>query len=150
MKILELISILLSVLVAGVFWGPWIALSRSISTFQPEIFLAITHRLARNLAPLMTVPMPVALLSMVPVLALSYSHQPRTFYLTLTGFALFLLALLVTVLIEVPIVNQFTTWTGATMPANWQQLRDRWGSFHLVRIVSSIAGVGCLISGAIF
>jgi hypothetical protein len=42
------------------------------------------------------------------------------------------------------------TWTGATMPANWQQLRDRRGSFHLVRIVSSIAGLGFLISGAIF
>jgi hypothetical protein len=91
MKILELISILLSVLVAGVFWGPWIALSRSISTFQPEIFLAIAHRLTRNLAPLMTVLMPVALFSMLPVLVLSYSHQP-TFYLTLAGFALFLLA----------------------------------------------------------
>jgi len=84
------------------------------------------------------------------VLVLSYSHQPKTFYLTLAGFALFLLALLVTVLIEVPIVNQITTWTGATLPANWQQLRDRWGSFHLVRIVSSIAGLGFLISGAIF
>jgi hypothetical protein len=150
MKILELISILLSVLVAGVFWGPWIALSPSISTFQPEIFLAITHRLARNLGPLMTVLMPITLFSMLPVLVLSHSHQLRTFYLTLSGFALFLLALLVTVLIEVPIANQFTTWTAATLPANGQQLRDRWGSFHLVRIVSSIAGLGCLISGAIF
>ena len=33
LKIWELISIVLSALVTGVFWGPWVGLSRSISTF---------------------------------------------------------------------------------------------------------------------
>ena len=45
LKIWELISIVLSALVTGVFWGPWVALSRSISTFAPEVFLAIVNRL---------------------------------------------------------------------------------------------------------
>jgi hypothetical protein len=57
-----LISIVLSTLVTGVFWGPWVALSRSISTFAPEVFLAIVDRLSRNIAPVMTVLMPTALL----------------------------------------------------------------------------------------
>jgi uncharacterized membrane protein len=150
LKIWELISIVLSALVAGMFCGPWVALSRSISTFQPEVFLAIVHRMNRNMAPVMTILMPAALLSIVPVLFISYNEQLRTFYLTLTGFALFIVALLVTMLVEVPIVKQIETWTVPTLPGNWQHLRDRWGVFHVIRIVASIAGLVLLVVGAIF
>ena len=132
LKIWELISIVLSTLVTGVFWGPWVALSRSISTFAPEVFLSIVDRLSRNIAPVMTVLMPAALLSMVPVLFLSFHEGPRTFYLTLTGFALFLAALLVTIFVEVPIVKQIETWRISTLPGNWQELRDRWLAFHVI------------------
>jgi uncharacterized membrane protein len=150
LKVGELISIVLSALVGGMFWGPWLALSRSISTFDPEVFLAIVHRLNRNMASVMTVLMPVALLSIVPVLFLSYGKRPGTFYLTLAGFALFVVALLVTVLVEVPIVQQIETWTVTTLPDNWQQLRDRWGAFHIIRVVASLAGLNLLIVGAIY
>jgi hypothetical protein len=75
LKIWELISIVLSTLVTGVFWGPWVALSRSISTFALEAFLAIVDRLSRNIAPVMTVLMPAALWSMVLVLFLSFSED---------------------------------------------------------------------------
>jgi len=149
-KIWELISILLSVLVTGVFWGPWVALTRSISSFEPENFLAIVNRLNRNLAPVMTVLMPAALFSIVPVLFLSFKEEPRTFYLTLAGFASFFVALLVTVLVEVPIVKQIVTWTPSTLPDNWQQLRNRWSAFHLIRIVASFAGLLFLLAGALF
>ncbi len=150
LKIWELISIILSALAAGLFCGPWVALSRSISTFTPEVFLAIVDRMNRNMAPVMTILMPAALLSMVPVMFISYNEQPRTFYLTLTGFALFIVALLVTMLVEVPIVKKIEAWTISTLPGNWQQLRDRWGAFHVVRIVASIAGFVLLLVGAIF
>lgn len=94
------------------------ALSRSISTFAPEVLLAIVNRLSRNIAPVMTVLIPAALLSMVPVLFLSFDEGPRTFYLTLAGFALFLAALLVTIIVEVPIVKQIETWRVSTLPGN--------------------------------
>jgi VIT1/CCC1 family predicted Fe2+/Mn2+ transporter len=146
-KIWELISIVASALVSGMFWGPWLALTRSMRTFTPEIFLAIVNRMNRNMASVMTILMPAALLSMVPVLFLTYREQSEIFYLTLAGFALFVVALLVTVLVEVPIVRQIETWTAATMPADWQQLRDRWGAFHLIRIATSAAGVLLLLVG---
>src|ERR1700683_4446610 len=94
LKIWELISIVLSALVGGMFWGPWLALTRSISTFKPEILVAIVQQMNRNMAPVMTVLMPVALLSIVPVLFISYDDQRMTFNLNLTGFALFFVALL--------------------------------------------------------
>jgi uncharacterized membrane protein len=149
LKICEVVSILLAALVGGMFWGPWAGLSRSIAAFSPEVFLAIGHRMGRNLAAVMPILMPAALLSNVPVLWLSYGSRPRTFYPTLASFGLYVVALLVTLLIEVPIVNQIRSWTVATLPANWQQLRDRWGRFHVVRIVAAFAGLALLVIGAI-
>jgi uncharacterized membrane protein len=150
MKIWQLTSIVLSALVAGMFYGPWAALSRSMNTFTPEVFLAIVDRMNRNMAPVMTVLMPCALLSIFPVLFLSFNTQPVTFYLNLAGLILFIAALLVTILIEVPIVEKIVTWTVPTLPANWQQLRDRWRAFHILRVATGLAGLVCLLIGAIF
>jgi uncharacterized membrane protein len=120
-----------------------------MSVFTPEVFLAIVNRLSRNIAPLMTALMPGALLSMLPVLFFSFHERPRTFYLTLAGFTLFVVALLVTVLVEVPIVKQIETWTVSTLPGNWQQLRDRWQAFHVIRVITSVAGLVLLLIGAV-
>jgi len=150
LKIWEFISIVLSVSVSGLFWGPWLALSRSMASFEPHVFLAVVGTMNRNMASLMTILMPAALLSIVPVLVTSYDERRETFYLTLTGLALFIVALLVTVLVEVPIVKQIAKWTVSTLPGNWQQLRERWGAWHIVRVAASIVGLVLLLAGAIF
>jgi ABC-type phosphate transport system permease subunit len=95
-RILDLASILLAALVAGVFWGPWLAVSRSMNSFSPTVFLALVQRMDRNLGSVMGVLMPVALASMIAVLVNSYRSRPETFSPTLFGFALFLMTLLVT------------------------------------------------------
>jgi VIT1/CCC1 family predicted Fe2+/Mn2+ transporter len=82
-------------------------------TFKPEVFLDNVDRMNRKMESVMTILTPAALLSIAPVLFFSYNEQPRTFYLTLTGPALFIVALLVTMLVEVPIVKQIVTWTGS-------------------------------------
>jgi len=48
------------------------------------------------------------------------------------------------------IVKLIVTWTVGTLPANWQQLRDRWGAFHIIRVVAGIGGLVLLVAGAIF
>lgn len=150
LKIWELISIVFAALVAGMFCGPWVAVSRSFNTFNPEVFLAISQQMGRNMESVMTVLMPTALLSILPVLLLSFNAQPKTFYLASAGLALFIVALLVTILVEVPIVKQIEAWTIPTLPGNWQQLRDRWGSFHIVRVAAGLSSLILLLIGAIF
>jgi len=149
LKIGKLISIFLCALVTGVFWGPWLGLSRSIATFKPEVFLAIGHRMIGNLAPVMPFLMPAATLSIIPVLVLSFNQHQQTFYLTLAGFLLFIAALLVTLIVEVPIDNQIKTWTIATLPNNWEQLRDPWEKSHVIGTAASIAGLALLLIAAI-
>jgi uncharacterized membrane protein len=150
MKTWELISIVLSAFVAGMFHGPWIALSRSMRTFTPDVFLAIVDRMNRNMAPVMTVLMPATVLSIIPVLIFSYQNQPRVFYLNIAAFVLFMIALAVTVFVEVPIVEEIATWTVSTLPANWQQRRDRWMKFHVIRVIAGFASLVFLVIAAIF
>jgi hypothetical protein len=150
LKICQFISIVLSALVGGMYWGPWLALTRSMRTFKPEVFLDIVDRMNRNMESVMTILTPLALLSIAPALFFSYNERSRTFFLTLTGFASFGVALLVTMLVEVPIVKQIATWTAGTMPDNWQLLRDRWGAFHIIRVVAGLGGLVLLLAGAIF
>ena len=104
----------------------------------------------RNLAPVMQFLMPAAILSIVPVLVISFRERPRTFYITLAGFVFFIVALLVTLIVEVPIDNRIQTWTSATLPENWQQLRDRWEKFHVLRTAASVIGLFLLLTGTIF
>ena len=140
LKIAEIVSIVITALAAGMFFGPWLALTISIRTFAPDVFLAIVGRLNTNMARIMTALLPLALLSMIPVLFFSYGVQPN----------MFVAALLVTMLVEVPIVQQIVTWTVPTLPDNWQELRDRWGAFHILRVVASFAGFVFLVVGAVY
>jgi uncharacterized membrane protein len=133
----------------GVFWGPWLALTRSISALSPEVFIVVVHRLDRNLGGIMGVLFPVTLLSIVPVAFLTVG-QPVSFALELVGLLLFVVALIVTAAVEVPIVKQIRSWTADAMPARWEQLRDRWVSFHLLRVIPGIVGVGALVAGALW
>jgi uncharacterized membrane protein len=148
MAILQVISIVLAALVVGVFWGPWVGLTRSIATFEPTAFLAIVKRLSANLGPLMTILMPATLALLVPVLILAFSERRATFYLTLAALACFAVATVVTLVTEVPIVKQIESWTPSTLPCDWERLRDRWVSFHLLRVISGIAGLTLLVVGA--
>ena len=150
LKLFELMNIVLLLLVSGMYWGPWLALTRSIATFEPDAFLAIVQRLNRNMEPLMTALLPIALLSTLPVLVLEYGSRPAPFYLTLTGSVLFVATLVVTALVEVPIVKQIVTWTPSMLPGNWRQLRDRWSAFHYARIVPSVVGLVLILVAAIF
>jgi uncharacterized membrane protein len=150
LEIWQFINIFLSALVTGVFWGTWLGLSRSMASLAPETFLAIGHAMIGNLGTIMAILLPAAMLATLPVLYLLYRRRSKAFYPTLAGLALFVVALLVTLLVEVPLDNQFNEWTVTSLPANWQQLRDRWELFHVFRSWASVAGLALLLAGALF
>jgi hypothetical protein len=150
LKVWELTSIILSTLVTGVFFGPWVALSGSARSFKPEVWLDIVNRFNSNLYLVMSILMPSALLSIVPVLFLTYNGQWGTFFLNAIAVLLSAFALSVTVLVQMPIVKQMRTWTLATLPKDWEQIRDRWEAYHAVRVVASVAGLVLMLTAAIF
>jgi len=92
--------------------------------------------------------MPLTILSALPVLFFS-RRRSTTFHLTLVAMILMILALLITVLIEVPIDNMTKVWTIETLPANWMALRQEWEFFHVDRTFLSIGAFGFLLAGAL-
>ena len=144
----QLVGILLVALVVGIYWGPWIALTRSIARLDVEIFLPVVSMLNANLAGLMTVLVPVALLGQVGLLIVDFGRA-LSFTLAAIAFVLFLVTVVVTVLTEVPIVKQIVTWQTETVPANWRELRDRWAKFHLLRVIPGLAALVLYVAAAI-
>jgi hypothetical protein len=102
------------------------------------------------MASVMTALMPAGLLSIAALLFVSFGARPDIFYPALAALALFVVALVVTAIIEVPIVKRIVTWTVPTLPKDWQCLRDRWSAFHIVRIAAAVAGFILLAAGAIW
>ena len=145
----QFINIFLLSLVTGVFFGTWLGLSRSMTSLSTTTFLEVAHAMIGNLGAVMALLMPAAMLSTLPVLYLLSRRRPKAFYATLAGLALFVVALLITVLVEVPLDLQFQQWTLATLPANWQQLRARWEFWHAIRSWISVIGLALIIAVAL-
>ena len=149
LKVLELVGLLLTALVFGVFWGPWIGLTRSMSTLDKDVMLVVVHRMDRNLGRLMTVLFPVTLLVTVAELVLDFGDA-LAFSLTLAALVCLTITLAVTMLVEVPVVEKIRGWTSATIPDDWEHLRDRWVSFHPARVIPGFAALALLAAAAIF
>ena len=148
-KSIEFISLLLATLVMGVFWGTWFTLTRSIHDFSAGEFIHIGKTIIKNVAVPMAVIMPATLIFMLIATLMSRRENRNTFYLYLLSFLLMVVTLIITVGVEVPIDNQIKTWTEATVPTNWEALRQRWDLFHTIRTFTSIASVALFAWGAI-
>jgi len=149
LNLLDIAAIVLASLILGVFWGPWLALTRSMNSLPPAVFLTVTHRLDKNLGLGMTILYPVTLIAIAAMAVFSFDSA-AAFAVVLAGLGLFLLALVVTTVVEVPLVAQIRGWTETRMPGNWQSLRDRWVSFHLLRVIPGILGLALLVAGALW
>ena len=147
--ILEFVSIMLAATVMGMFLGPWTALTRTVNRLEPVAFLPVLHQLSQNMAQVMTALMPFSLVVLLLVMFLTFGRGV-TFYAYLIAFLLFLIALIVTTAIEVPLVKQMEKWNASAMPPAWQKTRDRWMSFHVVRILCGLIGLGVLVAVSMF
>jgi uncharacterized membrane protein len=148
-KILLLITGVILVLVTGVFWGTWFSLSRTMYTFPAETFIAIGKQIMQNVAVGMAIMMPLGIVGLLALLFMAGRRKKAHFYWLLSTLILFVLALAITLFIEVPIDNQIKTWTIASLPANWQVIRDRWQFYHTDRTFISLAGIACYLMAVI-
>jgi uncharacterized membrane protein len=150
LRYLQFLSLTGIMLVTGVFWGTWFTLTRSIEHFTPEAFLAIGNTIIANVAWPMRILMPSTLLLMLLSLWFYPAKASVPFYLLCVSFALMVITLLITVLIEVPIDNMIKTWTLSTMPGDWEALRARWQFYHTVRTFTAIASFACFLWVPVF
>ena len=149
-RVVRFVHLLLFALVVGVFWGTWFSLSRSLAALTPQTFLEVGHAMIANLGGPMAILLPAAILSALPVLVGLYRRHRRGFYLMVAGFALLLVALVITLTVNVPIDRAIDQWTVETLPANWSASRDRWQTYHTARTFASLAGFGCALAAILW
>src|SRR5262249_56759623 len=82
-------------LVAGVMWGTWLSLSRSIASFSAPTFLDIGHAMIANLAPVMPALMLSTVASAATLAVLSYRERSFGWFVVTAGPAFLLLPLAV-------------------------------------------------------
>ena len=141
-RVAQAATIVLFALVMGVFWGTWFSLSRTMDQLSAETFVAVGHQMIRNLGVPMAILLPLALVSALVTLALlRRDRRPAAFWWLAAGFALMVVALVLTLAVEVSIDNQIQDWTAATLPGDWRSIQARWELFHTIRTFLSIGAV---------
>jgi hypothetical protein len=150
MRAAQFVTLLLYSLVAAVFWGTWLGLSRSIADLSASTFLEVGRTMIGNLGGPMRVLMPSAVIATFAlVVALARRHDLFAATFGTAALVLLLAAMGITLLVNVPIDQQIRGWTAETLPPAWQAIRDRWEFYHGTRTVVSIVGLACLFGSVL-
>jgi uncharacterized membrane protein len=104
----------------------------------------------QNVAVTMSIIMPASIIALVLLLIASWKNKVIYFYTVLVSLVLFILALVITLAVEVPIDNQIASWTPETIPAAWQAIRDKWERFHTMRTFLSLGSVAFFYAALIY
>jgi len=78
---------------------------------------------------------------LIILLSGSWKKRALYFYCLLVTLLLFVIALIITVGIEVPMDNKIKTWEASTIPAEWTAIRDRWEYYHTMRTFVSLGAM---------
>jgi uncharacterized membrane protein len=150
LKWVQFVSIMLYVLVAGVMWGTWLSLARTMTDYDAATFLADGKHMIENLGTIMAVLMISAVvIGLIAVVLLFRSRSTVAAWLAAIGLLLMIAVLVITLAVEVPIDNLIATWTEATLPADWQVIRARWSAFHTVRTFLSLAAIAAAVGAGL-
>jgi uncharacterized membrane protein len=149
-KLAQFLNIMLYALVAGVLWGTWLSLSRTMTGYDAATYLADGKHMIDNLATVMPVLMiSTAVLGLAVVVLLFRRGSSAAAWLALVGLLLLVAVIAVTVAVEVPIDNKTKAWTSASLPADWRDIRARWAAFHTLRTFLSLAGLAGVVGAAV-
>jgi hypothetical protein len=146
LKTIQFIALFLLMLVTGLFWGTWFALSRSIQDFSAAEFIHIGKVIIAKVAMPMRIILPTCILLMGLSMWLYPQKRSAGFYFNVFAFILILVTLYITVGIEVPMDNQIKQWTASTVPADWEAIRGRWQFFHTTRTFISLISFGSFMA----
>ncbi|MFI8089674.1 anthrone oxygenase family protein [Streptomyces sp. NPDC086080] len=90
----------------------------------------------------------VGSLALVAVWAVAGRHHDGA-GVVVTGGALLVLSVIMSLLLLVPINNRGKTWTPDNRPADWKQQMNRWDRFHYVRVAVIVAAFTLLVAALV-
>ena len=150
LKALQFTALFLLLLVAGLFWGTWFALSRSIEDFSASEFMHIGKIIIKNVGVPMKIILPACILFMMLSMGFYPQKNSIAYYMCVTSFVLIIITLYITVGIVVPIDNEIKGWTLSTIPNDWEAIRMRWQFFHSLRTFTALASFCGFVTSVVF
>ena len=149
-KLAHFLEIMLYVLVAGVMWGTWLALGRTMTQYGAGTFLTDGKHMIANLGVVMAVLIIAAVVAgLVAAFWLFRARSTTAAWLALAGLLLMVAVLVVTLAVEVPIDNKISSWSVATLPPDWRDIRAQWAGFHTLRTFLSLGAVAAAVGAAL-
>ena len=115
----------------------------------PDVYTVVEQVKHANLNVLAAATITPTLASGLLLLVLAREPRGAAFVLTLVGLLCAVLALTVTLLVNVPINAAQMAWSPQVPPADWAEIRDRWQVAHALRTAAAVAGFGCQILAAL-
>jgi uncharacterized membrane protein len=121
-----------------------------MTDYDAETFLADGKHMIASLAGVMPVLMiATGVLGVVVVVLLFRAGATTAAWLAVSALAALVAVIAVTLAVEVPIDNKVKTWTTATLPADWEEIRSRWANFHTLRTFLSVGGLAAAVGAAL-
>jgi hypothetical protein len=144
--LLQGLALVLISLVLGTVFGIWRGYDPS--AYSPATFIEVHQGAVRGLNTLIPA-LGLATLVAIVVLAIVARDRPAVLGVYVAAIIAIAVGGLVTRFGNQPINEQVMGWTASSLPTDWAAIRDRWWSFHLIRLAASFVGELLLI-GAIF
>ena len=144
-SLLSTIARVASLVVTGLLAGSVFAVWRGydLAQYTPGAFIEVHQGAVRGLNTLLP-GLGLAAIVLVAVQAVQLRRERSPLLLLIAAALCLVAAGLVTRLGNQPINELVMGWSAATLPADWEAIRDNWRNLHLVRVVCSIAALAML------
>lgn len=141
-QIVQIASLTLIALLAGTVFGIWRGYNPA--TLSAMAFIEQQQNAIRGLNVLL--PVMGALAMGFTLLAAYIQRNDRyVFYTLLLAVLCMVISMLVTRFGNQPLNAVVMTWRPDAPPATWQELRDKWWHFHLIRTGTTIAALVIMV-----
>jgi uncharacterized membrane protein len=142
MNIIRFVLLVLMALLVGSMFG--ILIGYNPASLSASAYVEQHQNAVRSLNTLFPV-MGAICIVLTAVLAARSGANRRVRYLLLAAVLLMLVAALVTRFGNQPINAIIMTWNTQVQPADWEQLRDQWWQWHVVRTIAAILAFSSVV-----
>jgi uncharacterized membrane protein len=143
---IRFISLLLTSLLVGTMFGIWLG-------FDPAALTATAYvEMQQNAIRALNVSLPILGLLCIllnAALAVLTKDNKRSRYLLVATVICLAVAGLITRLANQPINAVVITWSPQAPAANWQELRDTWWHWHVLRAIAGVAALALALLAAV-
>jgi hypothetical protein len=146
-KVFLFLDVLVTGLIAGIVFG--ISLGYNPVGLPAEAYVAQQQNAIRALNVLMPI---LGLIAAVLTLVSAFlrKREKPVFYILLFSALLLLLSGLVTRFGNQPINAIVITWDLSSIPSEWEQLRDQWWQYHIIRTLLTVLAFTLIAWVAVF